>query len=122
MTRALALVERMRAYLHAQTENPASNGLIATERALDGLTIAVQELTAAHLYAEGILTTSRPVLCEFLPATFESADAATDPAIDVILEAKPALQFMVKRVRKDRRLLTFGVEKLAMQIDQGTCE
>ena len=121
MTRALALVERMCANLHAQTEKPATNESIATERALDGLTIAVQGLTAAHLYAEGNVTTSRPVLCEFLPAAFESADAGTDPVIDVILGAKPALQFMVMRVRKDRRLLTFSVEKLVVQIDQGTC-
>ena len=41
--------------------------------------------------------------------------------INVILEAKPALQYMVMRVRKDRRLMTFGVEKMVMQIDQGTC-
>jgi hypothetical protein len=121
MTRALTLVERICANLHAQTEKPAPDGLIATDRALNGLTIAVQELTAAHLYAEGNVTTSWPVLCEFLPAAFESADAGTDPVTDVILGAKPALQFMVMRVRKDRRLLTFGVEKLVVQIDQGTC-
>jgi len=77
----------------------------------------VKELTVAHLYAEGNVTTSRPVLCEFLPAAFESADAATDSVIYVILGAKPALQFMVKRMRKVRRLLTFGVEKLVVQID-----
>ena len=81
----------------------------------------MQELTAAHLYAEENVTTSRPVLCESLPAAFESADAGTDPVIDIILGATPALQFMVMRVRKDRRLLTFGPEKLVVQIDQGTC-
>jgi hypothetical protein len=41
----------MRATLRAQTEKPAPDGLIANERAFDGLTIAVQESTAAHLYA-----------------------------------------------------------------------
>ena len=81
----------------------------------------MQESTAAHPYAEANVTASRLVSCESLPATFESADAATDPVIDVILGAKPALQFMVKRMRKDRRLLTLGVEKLVVQIDQDTC-
>jgi hypothetical protein len=66
MIQAFALVERMRANLHAQTEKSAPDGLIFNERALDGLPIAVQV-----------------------------------------------------RVRKDRRLLTFGVEKLVVQIDQG---
>ena len=61
------------------------------------------------------------MLCESLPAALESTDAGTDPVIDVILGVKPALQFMVMRVRKDRRLLTFGVEKLVVQIDQDTC-
>ena len=61
------------------------------------------------------------MLCESVPAAFESADATTNPIIDVILEAKPALQYMVMRVRKDWRLMTFGVEKMVMQIDQGTC-
>jgi hypothetical protein len=68
--------------------------LIADERALAGLTIAVQESTAAHLYAEANVTASRLVSCESLPATFESADAATDPVIDVNLGAGPALELM----------------------------
>lgn len=79
----------------------------------------MQELTAAHLYAEANLTTSRLVLCESLPATFESADAGTDPVIDVILGAEPIFEFMVMWVRKDRRLLTFDVEKMVAQNDQG---
>ena len=60
-------------------------------------------------------------MCESSPAAFESADATTDPIIDIILEARPALQYMVMWVRKDRRFLTFGVEKMVMQIAQGTC-
>lgn len=60
------------------------------------------------------------MLCESVPAAFESADATTDPIINVILEEKPALQYMVMQVRKDWRLLTFGVEKMVMQIEQGT--
>lgn len=105
------IVERVRANLRAQTEKPAPDGLIANERALAGLTIAVQELTAAHLYAEANLKTSRLVLCDSLPAAFEFADAATDPAIDVILGAEPVLEFMVMRVRKDWRLLTLDTGK-----------
>ena len=61
------------------------------------------------------------MLCESLQAALESADAGTDPVIDVILGVNPALQFIVMRVRKDRRLLTFSVEKLVVQIDQDTC-
>ena len=95
MTQVLALAERMRANLRAQTEKPVPAGLIANERALAGLTIAVQELTAAHLYAESNLEMNQLVLCESLPVAFESVDAATDPVIDVILGAEPVLEFRV---------------------------
>jgi polar amino acid transport system substrate-binding protein len=100
------IVERVRANLRAQAESPPPDGLVANERALSGLTIAVQKLTAAHLYAEANLPTSRLVLCDSLPAAFEYADASTDPAIDVILGTEPVLKFMVASVRKDWRLLT----------------
>ncbi|MGH7207158.1 MAG: substrate-binding periplasmic protein [Nitrospiraceae bacterium] len=100
------IIERVRANLRAQAENPAPDGLIANERALTGLTTAVQELTAAHLYAEANLKTSRLVLCDSLPAAFESADASNDPVIDVILGAQPVLEFTATRVRKDWKLLT----------------
>ena len=101
------------------TRKPAPDGLIAHERAIAGLTIAVQESTAAHLYAESNLTAGRPVMCESLPAAFESADAATDPVIDVIPGAEPILEFMAMRVRKNWRLLTVDVEKMVAQNDQG---
>ena len=103
------IVERVRANLRAQAENPSPDGLIANEHALAGLTVAVQKLTTAHLYAEANLTKSRLVLCDSLPAAFELADAptaSTDPAIDVILGEEPVLGFMVARVRKDWGLLT----------------
>lgn len=100
------IVERVRANLRAQAENPPPDGLVANERDLAGLTIAVQKLTTAHLYAEANLKMNRLVLCDSLPAAFEFADAATDPAVDVILGAGPVLQFMVTHVRKDWRLLT----------------
>ena len=61
------------------------------------------------------------MLCDSLPAASEFADAATDPAIDVILEAQPVLDFMVMRVRKDWRLLLLDVENMVTHDDQGTC-
>ena len=105
------IAERVRAHIRAQAEQPPPDGLVANEQALAGLTIAVQKLTTAHLYAEANLTASRLVLCDSLPAAFEFADAATDPAIDVILGEEPVLGFMVARVRKDWGLLTLDTGK-----------
>ena len=51
------------------------------------------------------------MLCESLTAAFESFDAATDPVINVILGAEPVLEFVMIRVRKDRRRLTFDSGK-----------
>lgn len=99
------IVERVRANLRAQAATPAPDGLIANERALAGLTIAVQEGTAAHYYAEANLKTNRLVLCDSLPAAFEASDQSGGIPIDVILGGEPVLQFMVTRVRKDWRLL-----------------
>lgn len=104
------IVEQVRASHRAQVQNPPPDGLIANEMALAGLTIAAQKWTTAHIYAEANLQANRLVLCDSLPAAFEYADAATDPAIDVILGAKPVLEFMVTRVRKDWRLLTLDQE------------
>lgn len=78
----------------------------ARERLLDGLTIAVQESTEAHLYAEANVKSARLVLCDSLPAAFEHADADSTPPIDVIIGAHPVLEFMVKTTRRDWRLLT----------------
>ncbi len=103
------IIERIRANLRGQTESPAREGLIA--HALAGLTIAVQELTAAHLYAEANLKMSRLVLCDSLPAAFEAAAMAGGPPIDVILGAQPVLDYMVTHVQKDWRLLTLETGK-----------
>jgi ABC-type amino acid transport substrate-binding protein len=65
--------------------------------ALAGMTVAVQEGTSAHLYADANLLDSRVVLCDSLPAAFESAD----PPIDVILGKEPVLTFTVTRARRD---------------------
>lgn len=121
MILAIPIVAHMRVNLRASTEKPVPDGLIAHEPAPTGLAIAVRELTVAHLYAEASLYTYQPVLCESLPTTFKFADAATDPVIDVILKAEPALDFMVIRVQKDWRLLTFDVKTMVAQYDQGTC-
>ena len=90
----------MRAALRRQPDRP--NSLAAAETALAGLTVGVQEGTSAHLFAESHLTRSRLVLCDSLPAAFESQE----PAIDVILGKQPVLQFMATRVRKDWQQLT----------------
>lgn len=77
----------------------------ARERPLDGLTIAVQDSTAAHLYAEANIKTANVLVCDSLPAAFEHATAGLSPPIDVILGAHPVLKFMVKTARRDWQLL-----------------
>ncbi|BFU93542.1 MAG: hypothetical protein NTNFB02_02640 [Nitrospira sp.] len=78
----------------------------AHERLLDGLTMAVQESTAAHLYAEANLKPVRLIVCDSLPAAFEQADSATGQPIDVVLGEQPVLAFTVKTTRRDWRLVT----------------
>lgn len=87
--------DRLRTQLHEKTEKPEGSALL--KKILAGLTVAVQEGTSAQLYAEGHLSGVKLVVCDSLPAAFESED----PAIDVILSQQPVLQFMVTRVRKD---------------------
>ncbi|MCE9537466.1 MAG: transporter substrate-binding domain-containing protein [Nitrospirae bacterium] len=69
--------------------------------ALAGLTVAVQEGTSAQFYAEANLKGITLVLCDSLPAAFESQD----PPIDLILGKEPVLNYTVRRVRKDWQLL-----------------
>ena len=73
---------------------------------LDGLTVAVQDSTAAHLYMDATLPTASLLVCDSLPAAFEHAASGATPAIDVILGAHPVLEFVLKTTRKDWRLLT----------------
>lgn len=87
-----------------QTRLDTNKGARTRERLLDGLTVAVQDNTDAHLYAESI--TSALLLCDSLPAAFEHADAGASPPIDVIVGAHPVLDFMVKTTQRDWRLLT----------------
>lgn len=75
-------------------------------RALDGLAIAVQDGTEAHLYAEALLKPKRLLVCDSLPAAFEYGGTEGAASIDVILGAKPVLDFVVKTTRRDWRVLT----------------
>lgn len=100
------IAERVRAALRAETDKPALDGLIANEHALAGFTVAVQEWTAAHWYAEANLKGSRLILCDSLPAAFETFESSTGPSVDIILGGEPVLEYMVSRVRKDWQLLT----------------
>lgn len=77
----------------------------ARERLLDGLTIAVQDSTSAHLYAEARMNAARVLVCDSLPAAFEHAAAGLSPPVDVIIGAHPVLDFMVKTTRRDWQLL-----------------
>jgi ABC-type amino acid transport substrate-binding protein len=99
------VAELVRARLQHQGERPPS--LAEVKAALDGLTVAVQEGRGAHYFAEANLATAKLVLCDSLPAAFESED----PAIDVVLGGRPVLEFMVARVRKDWQPVTLTTGK-----------
>lgn len=70
---------------------------------LDGLTVAVQDGTAAHFYAEALVRPKRLILCDSLPAAFEYSESA---GVDVILGARPVLEFVAKTTRREWALLT----------------
>lgn len=82
-----------------------AGGTTAREHLLSGLTIAVQDSTAAHLYAEAKLNAASVLVCDSLPAAFEHTAAGLSPPIDVIVGARPVLNFMVKTTRRDWHLL-----------------
>lgn len=103
ITRRPDVADRIRQRLQPPPEAPSS--VKASEHVLAGLTIAVQEGTASQHYAVANLTASRLVLCDSLPAAFESAETSADPEIDVILGGRPVLEYMVARVKKEWRLL-----------------
>lgn len=73
-------------------------------RVLDGLAVVVQDGTAAHVYAEAVLRPGRLIVCDSLPAAFEYSAGGAAP-IDVILGAKPVLEFVVATTRRDWHLL-----------------
>ncbi len=86
-------------------------------RLLDGLSVAVQDSTAAHFYADANLPSVRLILCDSLPAAFEQAEAGIKQPIDVIIGAHPVLEFMVKTTRRDWRVLS-GVDNKPLRFTQ----
>ena len=100
ITRRPEVIERIRALVAAQREY--TDFLTARKSALNDLTIALQEGAGSHRYAEAHLPMNHVVLCDSLPAAFES----DDPPIDIILGKLPILQYMTARVRKDWKLVT----------------
>lgn len=103
ITRRTDVAERIRQRF--QPPSGASPGMTTGEQVLAGLTVAAQDGTASQHYAAVNLKDSRMVLCDSLPAAFESAELSADPGIDVILGARPVLEYMVTRVKKDWQLL-----------------
>jgi len=104
ITRRPDVVEVVRRRL--QRQEGADINWMAGDRVLAGLTIAVQEGTASQHYAAVHVNADQLVLCDSLPAAFESAESSTGPGIDVILGARPVLEYMVARVKKEWRLIT----------------
>lgn len=88
-----------------KTRLRTNQDVTARERLLDGLTVAVQDSTSAHLYAEANVPNARILVCDSLPAAFEHAAVGATPSIDLIIGAHPVLEFMVKTTRRDWRLL-----------------
>ena len=93
------VTERIAGYVHRSSSTVADGEV--TTNAFSGLTVGVQEGTSAQFYAEANLTGIRLVLCDSLPAAFESQN----PPIDLILGKQPVLEYTVRRVRKNWHLL-----------------
>ncbi len=106
VTRRPEVLDRIRQRLQARSEMPPKAP--AGDEVLAGLAVAVQNGTASQHYAVANLHTSRLVLCDSLPAAFESAESSDAPGIDVILGARPVLEYMIARVKKEWRLLAYG--------------
>jgi ABC-type amino acid transport substrate-binding protein len=104
ITRRPDVADRIRQRLQPPSEGASSRS--AGGQLLAGLTVAVQGGTASQHYAAANLKDSRIVVCDSLPAAFESAETAADPAIDVIIGAEPVLRYMVASVKKEWRLIT----------------
>ena len=104
ITRRPDVSDRIRQRLQPPSEGVP--GAQAGAQVLDGLAVAVQDGTASQHYAAANLKSSRIVRCDSLPAAFESAEAVVDQGIDVILGARPVLEYMVTRVKKEWQLIT----------------
>jgi len=103
VTRRPDVADRIRERLRPQAD--ASAAVPPVSAVLAGLTLAVQEGTASQHYADANLRDSRLVLCDSMPAAFESAESSGDAGIDVVMGARPVLEYMVARVKKEWRLL-----------------
>lgn len=99
ITRQPHIAVRVRDRLGRLSDRLVPSAVMRT--ALAGFTVAVQEGTSANLYAEATLRDSRLVLCDSLPAAFESLD----PPVDVILGKEPVLSFTITRARRDWQFL-----------------
>lgn len=99
------VAERIGAHVRRSSARAADS--IVMTNAFSGLTVAVQEGTSAQFYAETNLKNIRLVLCDSLPAAFESQN----PPIDLILGKQPVLDYTVRRARKDWHLLRLGSGK-----------
>lgn len=93
------VAERIGEYIRRSSASTADANVMTN--AFSGLTVAVQEGTSAQFYAEANLTGIKLVLCDSLPAAFESLN----PPIDLILGKEPVLDYTVRRVRKDWHLI-----------------
>lgn len=93
------VAERIVEYIRRSAASTADANVMTG--AFSGLTVGVQEGTSAQFYAEANLSGIRLVLCDSLPAAFESQN----PPIDLILGKEPVLDYTVRRVRKDWHLL-----------------
>lgn len=93
------VAERIGTHIRRSSEKMATANVMTA--AFSGLTVAVQEGTSAQFYAEANLTGIRLVLCDSLPAAFESQN----PPIDIILGKQPVLDYTVRRIRKNWQLL-----------------
>ena len=105
ITAQAEVAERIGEYLRRSSAGMADTNVM--NNAFSGLTVAVQEGTSAQFYAEANLTGIRLVLCDSLPAAFESQT----PPIDLILGKQPVLDYTVRRARKDWHLLKLGSGK-----------
>jgi type II secretory pathway pseudopilin PulG len=70
ITAQAEVAERIDEYLRRSSASTADTSVVTN--AFSGLTVAVQEGTSAQFYAEANLTGIRLVLCDSLPAAFES--------------------------------------------------
>lgn len=93
------IATQLRDSLHGKR---AEHDIESFKAALKDLRIGAQTIRSSHRYAEANLPDVNLVLCDSLPAAFESQD----PPIDVILGKRPILEQMIKWGRKDWQILT----------------